>query len=370
MIPIVLCATIIVAYTYAGYPLLVAALARLRGRAPRATRVAAERPTVTACMAVYNGAAALKKKLDSILAQDYAPDRLDVLVFSDGSTDGTDAIVDEYAARTGRVRRLRSETRVGKPTALNRMRAAATGDILLMMDARQPFETHALRELVDALADPEVGCVSGNLVLSGDRGAAAYWRYEKWIRQNEARLGGLLGVTGAIYAVRRADVGELPPDTILDDMWIPMRLRLRRRQVLFCERAVAYDEEFDDEREFARKVRTLAGNYQLLARMPALLLPFVNPSWLELVSHKVLRLVCPFALIALFPATLALALEPGPWQPAMRLLGAAQILFYLAAVVGARAGRLAALCRTFVVLNAAAVVGLWRFMTAQQRITW
>jgi cellulose synthase/poly-beta-1,6-N-acetylglucosamine synthase-like glycosyltransferase len=370
MISFVLCTTTVVLYTYAGYPILVALLARLRRRVPHDKGTGVTRPTVTACMAVYNGGATLQKKLDSILGQDYPADRLDVLVFSDGSNDETDAIVGEYATRTGRVRLLRSEARVGKPTALNRMCAAATGEILLMMDARQPFEPRAIDELVDALADPSVGCVSGNLVLSGDKGAGAYWRYEKWIRQNEARLGGLVGVTGAIYAVRREDVGELPPDTILDDMWIPMRLRLRGRRVLFCETAVAYDEEFDDEREFGRKVRTLAGNYQLLARMPALLIPFVNPSWLELVSHKVLRLVCPFALLTLLPATLALSLDPGPWQPAMRLFAAGQIVFYLAALVGARGGRVGALCRTFVVLNAAAVVGLWRFVTAQQRVTW
>src|SRR6185503_16153548 len=150
---------------------------------------------------------------------------------------------------------------------------------------------------------PRVACVSGNLVLRGAGGAGAYWRYENWIRDKEARFRGMVGVTGPIYAIRRADMAELPRGIILDDMWVPMRLRLAGRRIVFAREAVALDDAFADAREYGRKVRTLAGNYQLFALLPRLLVPFANPSWFETFSHKLLRLVCPWALLVLLAAS-------------------------------------------------------------------
>jgi hypothetical protein len=221
-----------------------------------------------------------------------------------------------------------------------------------------------------------VACVSGNLILRGATGAGVYWRYESWIRDCEARFRSMVGVTGPIYAIRRADLEPLPTDVILDDQWIPMRLRLRQRRLLLCLEAEAYDTAFEDEREFGRKVRTLAGNYQLFARMPRLLLPIANPSWFETVSHKILRLIGPWALIALFVSSAIGAFSPSAavggtaMSVALRSLFGAQVLFYLAATVGEHAGRVSAVARSFVVLNAAALVGLWRHLTGRQRVTW
>jgi hypothetical protein len=200
-----------------------------------------------------------------------------------------------------------------------------------------------------------------------------YWKYEKRIREAEGKYRGLVGVSGSIYVVRRIDFKPLPVDTILDDMWVPMVLRLSGRLILFAREAVAWDKAGDDEREFSRKVRTLAGNYQLFARMPNLLCPFVNPSWFETFSHKVLRLLCPFAFFILAVSTgLGLISESAtsPWKAVLYVFAAAQGFFYLGALAGGRAGRLAALARTFVVLNAAAIVGLWRWVTNRQKITW
>jgi cellulose synthase/poly-beta-1,6-N-acetylglucosamine synthase-like glycosyltransferase len=248
------------------------------------------------------------------------------------------------------------------------MREAATGEVLLITDARQPLAPGALRALVERLADPRVGCVTGNLVLDGPAGSGVYWRYENWIRLQEARFRSVVGMTGPIAALRREDLAPLPEDLILDDVWIPMRLRLRGRRVLLAEDAVAYDRAFEDRREFGRKVRTLAGNYQVFARMPALLSPRHNPSWFETVSHKLLRLVCPWALVALLVASAAAARAPD--AGAARALLAAQLAFYAAALVGRRAGRLAGVARTFAVMHVAAIVGLWRFATGRQKITW
>jgi cellulose synthase/poly-beta-1,6-N-acetylglucosamine synthase-like glycosyltransferase len=346
---------------------LIGALARLRPRAVRHHRD--WEPTVTACVAAYNVAHTLDAKLSSLVALEYPAAKLEILVYSDGSTDATDEIVSNWAARDSRIRLIRGDRRLGKPTGLNRMREAARGQVLLITDARQPLAPAALRALLDLLGDLGVGCVTGNLVLKGGAGSGVYWRYENWIRRQEARFRSVVGMTGPIAALRKFDLDLLPPDLILDDIWIPMRLRLRGRKVLFSEEAVAYDRAFDDAREFGRKVRTLAGNYQIFARMPALLSPLANPSWFETVSHKLMRLICPWALLGLFAASSA-GLHATQGAMGWRILLAAQLAFYGAALLGSRAGRLAGVARTFLVMHVAAVVGLWRFLTGQQKITW
>jgi hypothetical protein len=375
MTSLALIALALLVYTFLGYPVIVAILARLF---PLRTRVDnGWTPLVTACIPVYNAAAYLPAKLDSLLALDWPRDKLEILVYCDGATDSSAAIADDYTRRfPGIVRRLGSETRAGKPTAVNRMRREARGEVLLMTDVRQPLVPSALRALVARLADERVACVSGNLMLPSTAGAGVYWKYENWIRRSEAHFRSMLGVTGPIYVIRARDLVDLPLDLILDDMWIPLRLRLMRRRLLWAEAAVALDEAFGDEREFGRKVRTLAGNYQLFARMPTLLVPFVDPSWLEIVSHKVLRLVAPWLLALLLVSSLVAAapLDPIAFAPSlpwlMRALALAQLLAYLLAALGPWAGRVGVVYRTFVVLNSAAVVGLWRWLRGTQKVTW
>jgi cellulose synthase/poly-beta-1,6-N-acetylglucosamine synthase-like glycosyltransferase len=366
------------AYTYLGYPLVLGLLARLFPRRGGNVGDAAWTPMVSALIPVYNAAGYLPAKLDSLLALDWPADRLEVLVYSDGASDSTCAIARDYAARDPRVKLIVGEQRRGKPTAVNTMRPLALGEVLLMTDVRQPLDRGSLRALVRRLAPEEVATVSGNLVLPTSAGAGVYWRYENWLRNTEARFRSMLGVTGPIYVVRKADLAPLPEDLIVDDMWIPLRLRLAGRALLFADDAIAHDQAFDDEREFGRKVRTLAGQYQLLARLPALLWPWSNPSWFEFMSHKILRLVCPWALLTLFfalPLALwdALQIMGGHPQRLIQLLLAAcvgQLGFYALALAGARFGKLGTVARTFVVLNAAALVGLWRQLRGGQRVTW
>lgn len=364
----------VLVYTYVGYPLLVALLARLFPW--RAEVDPYWLPTVSVLIPAYNAAPYVRRKLDSLLALDYPADRLEILVYCDGSLDRSADIAREYSARDPRVRVIESTNRLGKPHALNVMREAARGEVCLMTDIRQPLARNALRALVARLSDPRVGCVSGNLVLKGKSAAGLYWRYENWIRNSEARFRSMVGATGPIYVVRRADLLSLPADTILDDQWIPMRLRLQGRRLLLSLEAEAYDTAFDNKREFVRKVRTLAGNYQLFTRLPALLLPFVNPSWFETASHKLLRLATPWLLALLFASSFIGALSPAwavggaAWSLGLRVLFAAQVVFYLAAMAGAALGRFGALARGFVVLSTAAVVGLWRYARGAQKVTW
>jgi cellulose synthase/poly-beta-1,6-N-acetylglucosamine synthase-like glycosyltransferase len=323
-------------------------------------------------MAVHNGAQHVVSKLRSLQALDYPRDRIEILVYSDGSTDATEQLLAAVAKNDARVRVFCSKERRGKPTALNVMHDAATGEVLLMTDVRQTLAPTALRHLVDVLADPAVGCVSGNLVLSGASGAGAYWRYEKLIRGWEAQLGSMVGVSGSLYALRRSDFQKLPADLLLDDVFVPLCIARRRKGIVLAAQAIAYDRACDDEQEFARKVRTLAGNYQLISKLPWLLVPGKNPLWLTLVSHKLLRLACPWALLALFGSSWLLAFAgPSPGERSFWLaLALSQSLFYVLAVLGSRAGRPGSLARTFVVLNAAALLGLWRFLRGSQQVTW
>jgi cellulose synthase/poly-beta-1,6-N-acetylglucosamine synthase-like glycosyltransferase len=370
MTAIGLAALFIILYTYAGYPVLVALWARI---APRAVSGRDDfEPTVSACIAVHDGADYLRHKLQTLRALDYPREKLEILVYSDGSSDLTVEIGREFAKSDPGVRILSNPVRLGKPSALNRLRAEATGEVLLMTDVRQRLAPGSLRALLRPLADPGVGCVSGSLVLQGQTGPSAYWRYEKFIRAAESRLGSMVGVSGSLYLVRREDFEELPANVLLDDMIVPLRLARRHKSVVFSSQAEAFDEACDDDREFARKVRTLAGNYQLVALMPWLLVPGKNPVWFQLVSHKLLRLVCPWALLVLFAVSLSLA-QTGRSTPELviwRGLAFGQASFYVLAALGLRVGRTGALARTFVVLNVAALVGLWRFMRGSQAVTW
>jgi cellulose synthase/poly-beta-1,6-N-acetylglucosamine synthase-like glycosyltransferase len=372
MTGIALAALATLLYTYAGYPLLALAWARAL---PRAVRKRTDfEPTVSVCLAVYDGEKLLERKLRSLRALDYPAHKLEFLICSDGSSDGTAELARKLAQGDPRIRVLSNPTRLGKPASLNRLRSAARGDVLLMTDVRQTLNPKSLRALLEFLADPEVGCVSGSLVLSGDTGAGAYWRYERFIRGSEARIGAMVGVSGSLYAIRREDLGELPNDVLLDDMFVPLRVALaKRRRIVLCDDAEAYDDACDDEREFSRKVRTLAGNYQLVAMLPALVVPGKSPVWFQIVSHKLLRLVCPWALVVVFVTSLLLAFDselPPVELAFFRTLALAQTGFYVLAALGARAGRLGALARTFVLLNAAALVGLWRVARGTQSVTW
>jgi cellulose synthase/poly-beta-1,6-N-acetylglucosamine synthase-like glycosyltransferase len=364
---------LLLVYTYAGYPLLM--LARAGLRKSRVERRSHYEPSVTVCLAVHNGEKHIARKLESLLELDYPKHKLEIVVYSDGATDQTEAIVRRFARSDSRIRLLCGAQRLGKPTALNCLRAAARGEVVIMCDVRQPFDSGAVRALVARLADPDVACVSGNLELAGASGAGAYWHYEKLIRSSESALGRMVGVSGSIYAIRRSDLPEVPADLILDDMWIPLRVAVAtRRRIVLAETARAYESALDDEHEFPRKVRTLAGNYQLVAAMPALLVPILNPIWFELVSHKLLRLVCPWALLALFVASVlgafGVSVHSSVEQELFGVLSFAQLAFYALALLGARAGRLGALARTFVVLNAAALAGFWRFLRGTQQVTW
>jgi poly-beta-1,6-N-acetyl-D-glucosamine synthase len=343
----------LIAYVYAGYPALLAIWAALVSK-PHVDEPAVEYrhdealPGVSVIIAARNEARRLPGRIENLLGADYPQDRLQIIVASDGSTDHTLDALAPYASRIELVMLPPG----GKAAALNAAVARARYPVLVFADARQRFAPDAIRRLVRHFGRLSVGAVSGELILDCERadlqrvgadaqvgpsstiadGVSAYWKYEKWLRRHEAIVGSTLGVTGAIYAMRRALWQPLPDDTILDDVLGPMRIVLQGSRVMFDGTAYAFDETAPDAAvETRRKVRTLSGNFQLLALEPRLLLPGVNPVWFQFVSHKLGRLIVPYALAAAFVSSVWLA--PASWMYATAAAG--QTAFYGLAAYGA-----------------------------------
>jgi poly-beta-1,6-N-acetyl-D-glucosamine synthase len=369
----------LLAYTFVGYPLLIAARARFAPRPVRRVALkAADAPAVAVVVVAYNEAQRIEAKIATLRAQDYPRDRLRIVIATDGSTDGTPEIVARAARHDVGITLLAMPTRRGKAACLNDAVAACSEAIIVFNDARQMLNREAVRSLVENFADNSVGAVSGELVFSLDGATAfgggvdAYWRYETFIRRNEALAHSVPGATGALYALRRSAFKPIPTGTILDDVAIPMHAALAGLRVVFEGRAQAFDKPADSpQQERLRKVRTLAGNYQLIAQMPALLSPRRNPIWLAFVSHKLLRLIAPFAMMAMFAASAVLALQ----SPAHAAFFVAQTLFYTAALAVPRwpaLGRLklARIASAFVMLNWFAVLGLMQFALRREGHLW
>jgi poly-beta-1,6-N-acetyl-D-glucosamine synthase len=361
-------AVCLILYTYAGYPLWIYLRSRLH---PQRQRQGSILPTVSIILAVHNGAALLRQKVAHLLSLDYPHDRMEIKIVSDGSTDGTDDILKEI--RDPQVGCIRCPEHSGKAAALNLGMQSATGEILLFLDIRPWMESDALQLLISNFVDPRVGCVTGELVLRGDghdAGAQAigglYWRYEQWIRNCEAKVDSPLGVYGGFYAVRRELARALPNGIILDDMLQPLSVIRQGYRSVLDLRARVYDIWPKNLRgEFHRKVRTLAGNFQLLQMAPWLL-SRQNRLRFELISHKLLRLLVPIMLVILLVSSALLASHSLLYAGAL----ACQIVFYLLAALGAGRGipfltRVAGPASAFCMLNAAVVVGFYKFLFTQ-----
>jgi cellulose synthase/poly-beta-1,6-N-acetylglucosamine synthase-like glycosyltransferase len=361
----------VVGYTFAGYPLVLALTGWLRRR-PR--RVETVPVSVSIVLAVHNEAKNLGRRLEELTGLLHAGGWLsEIVVASDGSTDGSVEVARQFADRGVRVVAL--EQNQGKAAALSHGIAATRHDIVVFADARQRWADDSLLRLVENFADPSIGAVSGDLVLEAAPGVMAgvslYWRYEKWLRRAESSAGSQVGVTGAISAARRAILpAAIPAGTLLDDVYWPLYVAMRGYRVVHDGRARAFDRLPDRPRdEFRRKVRTLAGNYQLVTLLPASLLPWRNPVWPAWISHKLLRLVVPWALLVMLSTSVAL--------PTMLYfsLFLAQVAGYGLAVLGlvpviGRNVKLLGAAASFVVLNTAAWLAFWVWITGQAGKSW
>jgi cellulose synthase/poly-beta-1,6-N-acetylglucosamine synthase-like glycosyltransferase len=300
---------------------------------------------------------------------------LQVVIASDGSTDDTVAIARQFEPS---VRVVACERRRGKAAVLNDVVPLARGDLVVLSDARQIFEPHALRALVAPFADEHIGAVSGELILGpattleAADAAGVYWTYEKRIRRWESRVDSTMGVTGAIYAIRRRLFEPIPPDTILDDVLIPARAIRRGYRVLFEPAAIAYDRLVASPHdEFVRKVRTIAGTFQFFTRERWTLSPIRNRIWIQTISHKLLRLALPIAYAALLVSNMVLART----SPLFRWTLGLQLVFYGAAVLATSPNvrshiRAVAIPHMLVLLSWATIVAFVRFATGRQTVTW
>jgi cellulose synthase/poly-beta-1,6-N-acetylglucosamine synthase-like glycosyltransferase len=355
-------------YAYLAYPAWLLLRARLKAKPVNLRQVF---PKVSIIMAVHNEEKSLERKLFNLQRLDYPIDLMEAIIISDGSTDRTNAILSEL--RDSRFRPIFLPVHVGKAEALNRGIDAASGEVVVFMDARQHVAIDSLKMLVEAFADPTVGCVSGSYDLTdgeemSPRGVGSYWKLEKTVRSCESTSGSTVGATGALYGVRRSLVPHLPSGLILDDVFIPMEVARQKARVILEPRAHVWDRLPSSARqEFRRKVRTLFGNYQLLGLAPWLLTA-ANPLRFEFVSHKLCRLVVPFALIGLM---LSSAFLSGPLYrlPLFAAIGVAALgaLAFLRLPRGS-ASRVTDLALAFVLLNAAAIVAFFYFSIAKKRV--
>jgi cellulose synthase/poly-beta-1,6-N-acetylglucosamine synthase-like glycosyltransferase len=371
-----ICATLVV-YAYGGYPVLIWGLSRLFGRRALPPTPAADRlPRVSLLIAAYNEEAVIADRIRNALAIDYPAGALEVVIGTDGCDDNTAKIVRDFVGAG--VRLLEFYENRGKPAVLNDLAAAANGEILLPSDANAMHDVLAVRQLVRWFVDPDVGAVCGRLVLvdraDGHNADGLYWRYETFLKCCEGRLGALLGANGANYAIRKELYVPIPTDTIVDDLAIPLLARLRSGcRIIYDREAVAREETANNVGcEFHRRARIGAGGYQTIGRLWRLLDP--SHGWLAFafLSHKILRWTCPFFLVGALVSNITL-LD----HPLYRAFFAAQVALYaLAALplvlspVGLKLPRPLRLPALFVGVNAALLVGFWRWLTGGQRPNW
>lgn len=365
----------IILYVYAGYPLLVTLLARLRSRErplPPYT------PTLTLLIAAYNEEAVIAAKLENSLTLDYPANLRQILVTADGSSDATPDIVRQFASQG--VELNYTPQRQGKMAAINRAMPLVRGEIVVFSDANNLYDTQALRELVKPFAETAVAAVSGAKTIVKDGSSLGhseglYWRYESFIKKQETRLGNCTGVAGEILALRRS-LFETPPDNIInDDFYMAMRLIKRGYRVVYAPKARSYEYvSASAEDEVIRRSRIVAGRYQAMGLVRQLL-PWKRPlaAW-QMISHKFLRPLVPLAMIMAILTNILIVSQNRP-EIYTILLGI-QIFFYLLAALGqwwkrgGLIGKLLYLPTFLVGSNWAALVGLARFLTKRQTTLW
>jgi cellulose synthase/poly-beta-1,6-N-acetylglucosamine synthase-like glycosyltransferase len=356
-------ATSITLYTYVGYPLWIHLQSRLW---PHPWRQAPIKPTVSAILVVHNGAVLLSQRIDQLLSLDYPRAQIEFIVVSDGSTDETNRILTGYPV----IKPIILLKRHGKATALNVAMRKAKGEILVFLDIRPQIESSALQILLSNFADPKVGCATGEVILRDDGHdqvtkavGSLYWRYEQWIRKCESKIDSPIGVYGGFYAVRQKLACALPEVTVLDDMLQPLNV-IRRGFRSVVDARVHVQDVWPKrmQGEFDRKVRTLAGNFQLLQLAPWLL-SRENRLRFEFISHKLLRLVVPPLLIVLFVTSAMLASRSRFYEAVL----AVQLILYIFAFLGEWRGlgflvRISGAARAFLMMNAAVIVGFFKFL--------
>lgn len=364
----------LLAYTYVGYSALVFLLSRVFARPIRRADIT---PNVSVIIAAYNEERDIARKIENTLALDYPKEKLEIIVASDCSTDGTDEIVRSYAPR-GVILHRRPE-RIGKSVAQNQAMRFSKGNVLVFSDATTMYERDTLRKIVRSFADPEVGCVAGRLVyVSGSdaavgKGCRSYWGYEVFLKECESRLGSLIGVSGCLYAVRRSNYARIALD-MSSDFVIATEIHLQGMRTVYDSEAISTENTNKRGKdEFRMRVRVIEQTMSALGRYREVLNPLKHGVYaLQMISHKVMRYSAPLFMVTLFGSNLFLINDTEFYL----LTFLAQSLFYVAALAGwvcARAGLKIgplALPYYFALANFASVVAFAKFMRGEAHVTW
>lgn len=365
-----------VAYAYAGYPVIIWAAARLFGRSVERHEIVADSdlPRVSLLIVAHNEEAVIDGRIRNALASDYPAAKLDIVVACDGCSDGTAAIVRQYGRRG--VRLISHVQRRGKAATINAAMPQLGSEVVVLSDANTDVDPAAIRRLVRWFADPAVGAVCGRLVLTdaaaGGNADGIYWRYETFLKRCEGRLGALLGANGAIYAIRRELFVPIPPPTIIDDFVIPLLAKLRSDcAIVYDDSATASEETaLDIAAEFRRRARIGAGGFQAIGQLWRLSDPRRGWVALAFVSHKVLRWCVPFFMLGAAISS-ALLCRHALYRDALLV----QAGLYGVSLAGAlvppiRLPRFIRVAQLFAGMNAALLVGFWRWCNGAQGATW
>ncbi|MBS1788266.1 MAG: glycosyltransferase family 2 protein [Acidobacteria bacterium] len=364
----------LILYTYIGYPIIVFLLSRIFLRPVRKDDFT---PSVSVIIAAYNEERDLPEKLENVLSLDYPKDKLEVIVVSDCSTDGTDEIVGRYADRG--VILDRQEQRLGKTRAQQQAAKISTGEILVFSDATTIYRSDALKQIVRSFADPEVGCVAGQLIYvdkastAVGNGCRSYWSYEKYLKQCESRLGSLIGVSGCLYAVRRICQVKLS-DQMIDDFVIATEIHLQGLRTVYASEAVSMEDTNKRGRDELRmRIRVISQTLRALNRYREILSVSRHGMFaFQMLSHKVMRYLIPFFLIATIITNWMLMDKSLLYN--YLLVGEA--IFYLFAFVGWAAEKLKvkigllAFPYYFALVNIASIGGIIKFIGGGTQVVW
>lgn len=365
---------LIVLYIYLFYPALTEILSSIF---KKNVRKAHSLRNVSIIIPAYNEERYIRNTIENKLKLDYPEEKIEIIVVSDGSTDRTDTIVEEYANRG--VRLIRQEPRQGKTAGLNLVVPKAKGEIIIFSDANSIYSPDALRELVANFSDPSVGYVTGKMVyvnpdgsLVGD-GCSAYMKYENLLRKSETLIGSIVGVDGGIDAMRKELFRPMRPDQ-LPDFILPLQVVEQGYRVVYDSSALLNENALNKSKdEYRMRVRVSLRSLHALKDMRHLLNPLRYGlfSW-QMISHKVLRYSAFLFLIGLYVSNLALA-GSHPFYAFSFLL---QNIFYLLAVAGYILEKtrfnlmIFSMPFYFCLLNAAAVHAVWKFMNNQKQVIW
>jgi cellulose synthase/poly-beta-1,6-N-acetylglucosamine synthase-like glycosyltransferase len=374
-----------IVYVYVGYPLLITLFAQLRGRTIQGQPIL---PTVTLLFAAHNEEKVIAQKLDNSLALNYPRDRLQILVADDGSTDQTPEIAKAY--QTQGVQLIHFADRRGKLSAINSAIKFAANEIILFSDSDNFYPVDTVHEIVKYFSDSSVGAVSGGRNVVGDNSLGSaeglYWKYEEHIKLQESRLHSCVGVAGDLLAIRRELYISPPPNIINDDFFTALSIIKQGYRVIYAPKARSYHPAASSEMgEMERRARMVAGRYQAMF-LAWQMLPFQRPVVLwQVISHKYLRPLVPFAMILmLFTNILAFFNQSPSNMPAWLALSppygllffTLQLVFYSLALMGkgnkrkGLMGKILYLPTFLLNSNLAALFGLYRYMSNRQTVIW